>query len=318
MAQRASWKDLSIGLAATLGVLLIGGLILVFGRVGALHGKTFRLYVTTEAARGVIRGTEVWLDGQKVGLVKSVGFEPPSRAAIQRLVLGLDILDDVRQNIRADSRVTIRSGATLIGDQVVYMSSGTAGAHPVGSGDTIQAHQSDVESATAQAATAAREFPAILANVRLLGAQLQSTQGAVGAFLGRGGGAEMQRVRGKTERLMSRLESSGGLLSMVASGRSDLQSRAAQAMAEADSIRQLLASNEHSLGRFRRDSTLIRDVSQLRLQMVELNRLANSPTGTIGRLRADSAIAVAIRHDLAALDSLMTDLKKHPLRYIAF
>lgn len=318
MAQRVGWRDLSIGIAATLGVLLIGGLILVFGRVGALHGNTFRLYISTDAARGVIKGTEVWLDGQKVGLVKSVDFQSPSEAVSQRLVLGLDILDDVRQNIRADSRVTIRSGATLIGDQVVYMSSGTAGAQPVGGGDTIQAHQSDVESVTAQAATAAHEFPAILANVKLLGAQLQSAQGAVGAFLGAGGGVEMQRVRGKTERLMARLETSGGLLGMVASGRSDLQRRAEHAMAEADSIRQLLASNQHSLGRFRRDSTLIRDIGQLRLQLVELNRLASSPTGTIGRFHADSAIAVAIRHDLAALDSLMTDLKKHPLRYIAF
>jgi ABC-type transporter Mla subunit MlaD len=318
MAQRAGWRDLRIGIAATVGTLLVGGLILLYGRLGALHGKTFRLYVATDAARGVIQGTEVWLDGQKVGLVRSADFRPPTAPPSQRLVLALDILDEVRPDIRADSRVTIRSGATLIGDQVVYMSSGTASARPVGSGDTIQAVQSDLESATSQASLAARDLPAILANVKLLGAQVQSTQGAIGAFLGEGGGTELQRVRGKTERLMARLQSSGGVLSMAASGRSDLQARAQHAMAEADSIRQLLASNQHSLGRFRRDSTLIRDIAQLRLQLAELNRLASSPSGSIGRFHADSAIAVNVGRDLAALDSLMADIKKHPLRYIAF
>ena len=189
---------------------MIAVLILVFARVGALHGKTFRLYVTTDAARGVIRGTEVWLDGQKVGLVKGVDFQPVSKSPSERLVLTIDVVDEVRQDIRADSRVTIHSGATLIGDRVVYMSSGTATARGVADGDTIRAAESDVESVTSDAALAAREFPAIMANVKLLGAQIRSTEGTIGAFLGERGGTDMQGVRNKTERLMTRLETSDG------------------------------------------------------------------------------------------------------------
>ena len=318
MAQRAGWRDLGVGLASVGGVLLIAALILVFGRVGALHGKTFRVYITTDAARGVIRGTEVWLDGQKVGLVKSVGFQPPSAPPSERLVLAVDVLDDVRPEVRANSRITIRSGATLIGDQVVYIGSGTTAAPAVRDGDTIHASQSDVESATADAAAAAREFPAILANVKLLGAQIRSSQGAIGAFLGEPGGADMQRVRGKTERLMARLKGTDGTLGLVLNGRPAVQARAEHAMAEVDSIRQLLASDRHSLGRFRRDSTLTREIANVRLDLAAASRLAESPTGTIGRLRTDSAITIGIRRDLASLDSLMADIKKHPLRYIAF
>jgi hypothetical protein len=46
--------------------------------------------------------------------------------------------------------------------------------------------------------------------------------------------------------------------------------------------------------------------------------LASSPDGTVGRLRTDSALTQAVHADLASLDSLMADIKKHPLRYIAF
>jgi ABC-type transporter Mla subunit MlaD len=318
MPHRASWRDLSIGLAAAGGVVIVAVLILTFARVGALHGKTFRLFVTTDAARGVIRGTEVWLDGQKVGLVKAVEFQPVSKSPSERLVLALDVLDDVRQDVRADSKVSIRSGATLIGDRVVYMSGGTAAARGVADGDTIRAAESDVESVMSDAALAAREFPAIVANVKLLGAQVRSAEGAVGAFLGERGGADMRGVQNKTERLMTRLKTSDGTFGLALRGSSTLQQRAEHAMAEVDSIRTLLSSNQHSLGRFRRDSTLTREIARTRLELLEVRRLAGSSTGTIGRIHADSAIAIGVRHDLAALDSLMADIKKHPLRYIAF
>jgi hypothetical protein len=35
-------------------------------------------------------------------------------------------------------------------------------------------------------------------------------------------------------------------------------------------------------------------------------------------LHTDSAIVLNVHRDLAALDSLVADVKKHPLRYIAF
>jgi hypothetical protein len=90
------------------------------------------------------------------------------------------------------------------------------------------------------------------------------------------------------------------------------------AMARADSIRQLLASDSHSLGRFRKDSTLARDVADIRSELGRVRSLLNNPDGTIGRLRTDSALVRAVHRDFAAFDSLFTDLKKHPLRYIAF
>ena len=82
--------------------------ILIFGRVGTLHGKKFRLYVTSDAARGLIKGSEVWLDGQRVGLVKSIAFGRPRRPK-ERLVLALDVLDFERgthpgRQARPDSR----------------------------------------------------------------------------------------------------------------------------------------------------------------------------------------------------------------------
>jgi ABC-type transporter Mla subunit MlaD len=319
MAHQTRWKDLSIGLVSAVGIVTVAALILIFGRVGTLHGKTFDLYVTTDAARGVIRGTEVWLDGQRVGLVRDVVFRSPSVPRRERLVLTLSMLAEAQAHIRVDTRAQVRPGATLIGDQVVYIASGTSRERLVADGDTIRsAEQADLEAMSSDFSIASREFPAIIENVKLLTAQLHSAEGTIGAF-GLGGGSEITRLRAKTARLMDRLSDSSSALGLaLANGPGLIHERATRAMAQVDSVRALLASDQHSLGRFRRDSTLVRDIAQLRIEMQRIQELANSPDGTIGRLRADSAITRGVHRDLVALDSLFADIKKHPLRYIAF
>ena len=302
---------------AAAGVVVTAVVILVYGRVGLLHGSKFTLYVLTDAARGVIRGTEVWLDGQKVGVVKGVNFRSPDNPASERLVLVLSILESDRARVRRDSKIQVRSGANIIGDRVVYIASGTTKVGGVADGDTIHgAEQADIEGMTSDAALATRELPAIVENVKLLADQLQTAQGTLGALGLDGGGAQTIQLRVKTSRVMSRLSRSP--FNHVVSERGDLMGRASEIMSRVDSIRALVGSDEHSLGRFRRDSTLVREMRNARVELAEVQRLASSPNGTIGRFRADSIIVRNIHRDLAQVDSLIADVKKHPLRYIAF
>jgi ABC-type transporter Mla subunit MlaD len=318
MAHRPRWQDLQFGIIAAIIVFVGAMLILVFARVGVLHGKKFTLFVTTDAARGVIRGTEVWLDGQLIGVVRGVAFRQPGVNPTDRLVLVLEVLESARPHIRQDTRVQIRGGTSFIGDQVVALRSGTPKARGVADGDTIRAGtQTDFESMASDAVLASRQLPAIIGNVRLLMARLHTADGTLGAF-GMEGGGELERVGARTGRLMNRLTGSRGTLGLGYEASGTLWTRAQRIMAQADSVRALVTSNEHSLGRFRRDSTLVRDVGRIRDELREVERLADSANGTIGRMRADSAIARNVHRDLAAFDSLFLDLKKHPLRYITF
>jgi phospholipid/cholesterol/gamma-HCH transport system substrate-binding protein len=319
MIRRPGWKNLSVGLFSLAGIIVIALLILVYGRVGRLRGKTITLYATTDAARGVISGTEVWLDGQKVGLVKSVSFQPPSVDPKQRLVLSLDVLDRARANLRLDAKVDIRAGMSLIGDQVVYLTSGTPRARQVANGDTIHAGaQPDLEQATSDVAIASREFPAIIENVKLLADQLQTAQGTLGAFGTDMRTPEMLSVRVRSTRLMSRIMDGKGTVALAMSDSSALRQRAALAMAQTDSIRALLASNATSLGRFKRDSTLMLEMQRVRTELARVQQLASTPTGTVGRVRTDSAVVRNVHRDMASLDSLFADVKKHPFRYLVF
>ena len=319
MSRQSSWKDLQIGMLAAFGIFAGAFLILVFGRVGVLHGRKFALHATTDAARGVIRGTDVWLDGQKVGVVTGVTFRPPSAPQSDRLVISLSILERERDRIRKDSRIQVRSGGNLIGDRVVNVSSGSPAAPAVVDGDTLRAsEQSDVEGVTSDAALASREIPGILENVKLLAAQLQTSAGTLGALGLESGKTRLSSIGARAQRLRDELTESRGSVGMAFTGASALGARASQSLARVDSIRRLVASDAHSLGRFRRDSTLVNEVGRIRDELAVVQQLATSPNGTVGRLRADSAIIRNVHRSLVAIDSLFADMKKHPLRYIVF
>src|SRR2546423_14426498 len=100
MPRRASWRELVAGLVALAALVGVGLAVLLFARVGRLHGSTFRLYAQTGEARGIIRGSEVWLGGQKVGVVKDVSFMPTSVDPRHRLLIVMQVLSSARQGIR--------------------------------------------------------------------------------------------------------------------------------------------------------------------------------------------------------------------------
>jgi hypothetical protein len=89
-------------------------------------------------------------------------------------------------------------------------------------------------------------------------------------------------------------------------------------MSRADSIRALLASSTGSYGRLRRDSTLFREVADVRNELDIIRARMASPNGTIGRMRADSTLLDAVANTHREMTLIMADIKRRPLRYIHF
>ena len=318
MARRLSWSDVRGGLLACLVIGLAAAAVLKFMRVGALHGDTFRLYALVGQARGVTKGSEVWLSGQKIGRITDIRFRSPDVADTNsRIFISMEVLEEHRHAIHRDAVAQIRAGGSIVGPPVVYMSAGTPRAAPLQPGDTVRTlMQSDVEGATAQFAGAAREFPVIMANVSALQAQLQTTEGTIGAFRNGPGFGELQRARVQTSIVMGRMTGQRGSIGSIMNG--GLTTRASRTLARVDSVRALLASNNTSLGRFRRDSTLLAEVGDVRDELTLVRATLDEPNGTVGRARRDSALTNALAQAEREMTLLFADIKKHPRRYLSF
>ena len=89
-------------------------------------------------------------------------------------------------------------------------------------------------------------------------------------------------------------------------------------MARADSVRALVGSSSTSLGRFRRDSTLLAEVADIRDELARVRASLDESRGTAGRVLHDSAAFSALGDAQREMTLLFADMKKHPLRYNPF
>jgi ABC-type transporter Mla subunit MlaD len=293
---------------------------LKYARVGALHGDRIRLYARTGEARGILKGSEVWLLGQKVGLVTDVRFQAPSVSdTSSRLLLAMEVQTQYTDAIRRDAVAQIRPGGSLIGAVVVYLSPGSTTAPAVRDGDTIQTRpQADVEGATARFGAAAKELPAILGNMRALRAELQATQGTAGALLNEETSArgQLRAAAPQLARLRNRVGAARGSVSRLMDGA--LGAQASVVLSRVDSVRTLLASPDGSLGRFSRDSTLAPQMAHIQAELAQVRASLAESRGTAGRVLHDSAAFSALGDVQHEMSLLVADMKKHPLRYNPF
>ena len=317
-SDRTSWRELIPGTIVALVIAATIYAILRYAQVGGLRGDSYVIHAPVSGARGVMRGTEVWLAGHKVGIVDEVRFRPADSSADDRLMMKLKVLEQYRHLLRRDSYAQIRSGGTLVGAPVVFVSVGTPATPMLGEEDTLATlPQVDVEGITSQVARASQQFPAIIANVRVLTAQLSTTQGTAGALLGERSMERLQVVGTRMGAVMRDATRGEGTVALAMRDGGPM-ARAAAVMAQADTLRQLLDSPSGGLGSFRRDSTLLRRVGQLRDEVSIVRALLDEPRGTAGRALHDRAVFEELTRLERELGLLMADVKRRPLRYVNF
>jgi hypothetical protein len=289
--------------------------VLLFARVGALHGKKVTLYVVTDEAGGVLAGTEVWLAGHKEGQVKEISFRSSATDPSERLLIRTEFLEEALPNVRRDSYAQIQPGGRLIGTPVVYISSGTASSRPLHEGDTIRARPAGaIKDVMKEVEAMIPEFNAVGAATKELAAKVRRPVGTLGNIYSEGL-PDLGDIGAGISSLNSRARS-GGTIGRFTRG--NLQSRASHAMAAADSIKILMSSKRGSIGRFRRDSTLVTKASHVLAEIDTLRALLTNPVGTIASVHSDSLLKQQLDRSHASLALLMRDVETHPLRYIRF
>jgi phospholipid/cholesterol/gamma-HCH transport system substrate-binding protein len=318
--EHEGWRALIPGVAIV-GVLAALTLtILIFARVGRLHGDTYRLHLLADAARGVIKGTEVWLAGQKVGLVKDIRFAPPGRSGrdtLARLDIELEMLEKVQEQIRKDSFAQIRSGGSLIGAPVVYITPGSTATPMLADGDTVASKpQVDTEGLTSAVAMAGRELPVVMREAKQVRDEMRRATSRL-SELQDDGGVGLDVVGSRAAGLTRRATRGEGTLPRLMRERT-IMARVSSAMRSADTIRALLKSDTASLGRFRRDSTLVRQIASVRDEVSILRGLMAQSRGTAGRVVNDKAVMGALAQVEKELTKTMEDIKRDPLRYVRF
>jgi len=114
MATSERRTELLVGLFFFIGLALLGGLIIQFGRFGDRIRHHYQLTVVFDDASGLIKGSEVRMGGAKIGKVA----EAPELNEAVKVEVILSIDDRIR--IPSGSAIQIDS-ATLLGDKLIVI-----------------------------------------------------------------------------------------------------------------------------------------------------------------------------------------------------
>jgi phospholipid/cholesterol/gamma-HCH transport system substrate-binding protein len=291
MPRPLAWRQLIPGVVILSAIVLAALAVLVFARVGALHGDTYRLYVLSDDARGVLGGTEVWLAGQKIGAVREISFRPVTNDSLGRLAVALDILDRYKQAIRGDSRAEFRSGSTPIGATIVSITIGSPAQPVLEADDTIpRARQIDPDSVRAALSSAASQIPALLNDADTL---IHTFRRAIGQSAG-DSTTRIGVIADRLARLARRMDVGGGTISRLSSDTA-VARRLDRVSARTRKLMSALDSSSNTLGRAANDSALSRTIADVRGDIDTLRMQLTEERGTAGRLLYDDAILRQLR-----------------------
>jgi hypothetical protein len=316
MPRHLHWRELTAGIIAVVALVVIIIATLVFARVGGLHGKKITLYVVSDVATEIRKGSEVWVSGQEAGLVKDVSFRAPSTDALQRVIIKTEFLEAALPSVRKDSYAQLRPSGSLIGKAIVFISAGSAASQPLHDGDTVYTRKkARVGDLATDAASVGPALTQLLTGLSQLDTMIQNPVGTIGNARSRGL-PHMPEIRSHVSSIASKASRGEGTIGLVS--RTHLMDRASHVMAATDSIRTLMSSNKGSLGRFRRDTTLVTKAKGLLAELDTLQLLASNPVGSIAAAHPDSALTKEMSRTRGLLAALIKDIKKNPSRYISF
>jgi phospholipid/cholesterol/gamma-HCH transport system substrate-binding protein len=316
MPRSLRWRNLIPGLLSLAAVAGMVAAILSYARIGALRGDSYRLYAFTNEARGILENSDVWLVGQRVGVVEGIEFRAVATDTAKRIRLTLKVLRRHQSLIRGDSYAQIRSGGRLLGEPVVYITMGTD-RYPALEEEAVldSREQADAENVASQIALASRDFPAIAQNAKRL---LEHARELANQLDGVGTdepGVALRVVGRRAQRLSNAANDTGSVGRFLADSVA-LGARVARIMARTDSLGARLAETGSRLRGLSGDSSMGREIADLRNEISIVRSLLTEARGSAGRLMFDQAIPRQLQRVERELGLLMEDLRRDPARYL--
>ncbi len=329
MAATVQRKTFEWRQARVAGLIILGLLVLAFAiyRVGKIYdvfADRYSIVTLLPDVSGLREGALVTLAGQRVGKVEDIEFIPMrQKRGNEHLLVKLEVGEAAREQIRTDSRATVRSQGVL-GDKFIDISPGTLAGRPLAQGDTIASATSmDIEQFLAKASEAMDRANVIVDDLRNITGSLARGEGTMGALL---------RDDQLYHRLLGTSTEMNALLAQINRGEGALSrmiqdpllyERLVGATAKVDSLSGLVLHGQGSLAQLLRSDSAYRGIMGLvgkgDLAAAELSTLlqkVNRTDGTMHRMLTDPRLFDELLKSVTDLQTLLLDVRQNPKKYV--
>lgn len=323
-------RERTLGRKARVGALVAAGILLLIygvyqvGKIFDVFASRYTLYTLVESAAGLREGAPVTLAGQQVGQVSRIDFIPMERKrGADNLRVRLAISEDVREQIRRDSRLYIRAQG-LLGDKYMDIMPGTSGAAILQQGDTIQAEVVlDIEQFLARGAAVLDTATQAIADLRQITGGLARGEGTLGKMLADDRlYTQMVATTGEFHATLRSLNRTDGTFARVLRD-PELYNRMLTAVDRLDRIGVSILNGEGTLGKLVTTDSLYRSIaasaSRADSTMAGFSGLmarVHQGNGTLQRFLTDPALYDEFLKTIVDMQAVIADMRANPKKYV--
>ena len=313
-----TWEQVRVGTFLII-VLAMGTTALVLiGRSGNVFGERYQLVTLVRSAAGLVPGAEVQVAGQAVGQVDRVVLIPPEDRpeSGQAVALWLNVRVSVQSQIREDSRAQVRTQG-LLGDRLIDIRPGSAGARILQDGDTLHAASSvDFDALIAEGSEAVGDLVEITSNLAELTRGMLEGEGTIGRLV---------TDAALYDRLVSLAVSMDTLVAVAADADGpvmrmledeSLYLSIRSTLTSLDSVAAGVARGEGSLGRMLTTDSLYAALLGSITRMDSLLANLESGEGAMGRLFTDPVLYEELLKTMVDFGSLLEAVREDPERFV--
>lgn len=167
-----------LGLFVSIGLVLFLTSIFVLGSRRNLFEQTFKVSSVFKNVSGLRPGSGIWLSGVNVGTVKQVVITGDSSVWV-----GMQLEEHIREHIAADATTSI-SADGLIGNRIIVINPGSAGATIITAGDTLISEEMlDTDALMAAGEKTLNNLMSITGDLKKLTNEISRGEGTLGQVL---------------------------------------------------------------------------------------------------------------------------------------
>ena len=311
-----TWDQLKVGVVilVALGVLALA--IYKLGQAANLFHSRYELVAYLPNANGLVAGGTVLVAGQFAGTIKSIDFLPVDNDTTRNLRLRLAIDASLRDQIRADSKATVRT-LGLLGDKVIDISIGTPRYGALRDGDTIAVAPSlDYEAVLAQAAGAVNDMVDLTHDLRNLTNGILHGEGTVGQLVtNRALYDQFVGTMSRANTMLTKLQNPNGTFARLLDDPT-LYNRFVGVVSSADSLVVSLNDRNGTIGKLLRDDSLYTHLVGMAQAGDSLMKALSNGQGPIPRLLNDPTLYDRLNKLTTDLGAILDDVRKNPHRYM--
>lgn len=317
------WGRVRVAALAIVALALLAFAVYKAGQIFDVFADRYELITLLPNASGLREGGAVAVGGQRVGTIEKIEFIPlEEQHGGNHLRLRLSLAEEVREQVRADSRGMVRLQGFL-GDKFFDITPGTPEAPILSPGDTLISETPiDLDVVLSRAAGMIDEAEALIVNLQEITGSIAQGEGALGRLMT--DEVLYERVVLTTTELARTLHSAnegGGTIGRLLQDPT-LYNRLNGALASLDTLTEAMSQGEGTLGRLVQSDSLYNALTgtatradSLLAQFEVLAESMHGGEGSIARMVNDPQLYDELLKSVVDLQNLLLDIREHPERY---